>query len=239
LNRLPSLTELSDLSTRHTGSLQLGELAHQVFVDYTNLKGHSLTDQVGLVVEKVWGVTAVTPELIGLGVNHLAAGGSWGDVWLALVHDPRFSGALRDAQGGQTLVGDGTLGETGWSLSSGDDSLSGGADQDVLVGGSGNNTLDGGAGTDLAVFFGSATDMEVALVRQASGVHEAQLRHKTTGDLNTVRDVEYFQFGANTYRVPVGQPQPADGVFVALTAYLEPVPKNSLVGVGLHSDWIA
>jgi Ca2+-binding RTX toxin-like protein len=214
-------------------------MAHDYHVKTTGTQAQALETQLSGLINQIWGAGSANSDLVTLGVQHLNAGGAWSDVWLALATHARHKGTLTDAQGNVNIVSNQSLSETGWSLLAGDNTLEGGAGNDVLVGGGGHNTLDGGTGTDLAVFFGTAADFDVALVRNATtGVHEAQLRHKLTGAVNTVRDVELFQFGGQAYSVPVGRPQPAEGVFVELTTYMEPVSKVTLQGVGFHPEWI-
>jgi hypothetical protein len=220
----------------HTSSHRSGPVFWQTTTIAADQRAQRLQQTL---INKIWGAGSSTSELVSLGADHLNGGGSWASVWLALAKAPQHTTPLTDAQGNLSLVSNATLNETGWSLSAGDNSLVGGAGNDVLVGGMGNNVLDGGTGTDVAVFFGAASDFEAALVRNATtGTHEAQLRHKLTGAVNTVRDVEYFQFGTQMYSVPAGKPQPADGVFVELSTYMQQVDKITIQGLGLHPDWI-
>lgn len=162
----------------------------------------------------------------------LNAGGSWSDIWLALARSGTNANRITDAQGNTSLI-DQALGETGWHAGSGDDHLLGGVGNDVLVGGAGNDVIDGGAGIDMAVFFGTIADYQVALHRNAvTGAHDALIRHKVIGDVDTVRDVELFKIGGSVYLVPAGQPQPADDVYVEMAEYVQ-ASVNDLVLVGL------
>ena len=239
LGRLPTLAELSSITHAGYTVPQLAQMAHDYYVKTSGPHTQALETQLSTLINKIWGAGSSTNELVTLGVNHLNGGGSWGSVWLALAKAPQHTATLTDAQGNLSIVAHANLSETGWSLNAGDNSLEGGAGNDVLIGGMGNNVLDGGAGVDLAVFFGIAADFEAALVRNATtGTHEMQFRHKLTGAVNTVRDVEYFQFGAQMYAVPAGKPQPADGLFVELSAYLQPTDPLTLQGLSFHTEWM-
>jgi hypothetical protein len=240
LGRLPSLTELGQLTTSGYTLSELAQLAYRYYTSTLNPSAQAQTAQVQLqtLIDKLWGAGSSSPELVKLGMDYLQDGGTWAHIWLALSVHARHKSPLTDVQGTLSLVSNATLSETGWSLHAGDNRLEGGAGNDVLVGGRGNNTLDGGTGTDVAVFFGAATDFEVALVRQASGAADVQLRNKLTGAINIVRDIEYVKFGSEIYLAPIGQPQPTDGTFVPLAPYLHPVPTTTLIGLGFNPEWL-
>jgi RTX calcium-binding nonapeptide repeat (4 copies) len=184
------------------------------------------------VIRKVWGAGSVSDEWIDLGVNHLNQGGSWSSIWLALARHSTHTSKMTDAQGNLKLV-EQTLGETGWRNTAGDDTLQGDAGNDVLIGGAGADVLDGGTGTDVAIYFGAASDYEVALhLNVTSATPDVRVRHKPSGDTDTVRNVEFFKFGTVIYEIPVHQTQAATDVFMDVSLYLQPTTQSvTLLGI--------
>ena len=110
----------------------------------------------------------------------------------------------------------------------------------MLIGGNGNDEIDGGTGTDMAVWFGALADYEVAYQANATiGTVDLLIRHKPSGDVDTVRDVELFQVGAATYSLSAGQVQVANGAYVELSGYVQPVITGQLAGVAFNAEWVA
>jgi len=238
IGRLPTLTELGGLANGGFTSLQLAQMAQAYWKQTSAVVLDTVQGQLTQVINKVLGAGSATSDLIALGVNHLNAGGSWADIWLALARSSINGARITDAQGNLSLVSQ-TLGDTGWSANSGDDKLFGGTGNDVLVGGGGNDEIDGGAGTDMAVYFGATTDYQVALHRNATtGASDILIRNKLSGDTDTVRNVEYFKVGSTVYEAITGRPQPADDVYVELSTYVKPVITGQLATAGFSADWI-
>lgn len=231
VGRLPTLAEMGEYAGGRFNSTQLAEMAHQYWLNTTGPMPQAIETQIGALINQVWGAHSATPELVSLGAGHLNAGGSWADIWLALARHGTNAHRITDAQGNLTLVSQ-VLGETGWSFNSGNDHLSGGAGNDVLIGGGGNDTLDGGAGTDTAVFFGAATDYEVAWHPNAeAGVSDVLIRHKPTGDVDTLRHVEWLKVGPSFYQLPLGSLPLAAGVYGELAQQAQLASGINLVGV--------
>ena len=248
-NRLPTLYEMGGLADGSFSSEQLAYMAHDYFARTGTSGGkaafeaQTLPTQIAAVINQIWGAGSATTELINLGVNHLSAGGSWANIWLALARYSTHANKITDAQGNVSLISNQKLGDTGWSANSGADKLFGGAGNDVLVGGNDNDELDGGSDTDMAVWLGAISDYQVALTPStaagaASGVHDALIRNKLTGEVNTVRNVELVKIGHTVYSVPFGQPQPANNLFVELSSYVQPVTTVELAGVAFHPEWV-
>lgn len=229
-DRLPSLAELGSLASGSFTSAQLGQMAHDYFMRTEGaqaaLATQSLQAQVAAVVSHVWGSGSATPEVVALGVSHLEQGGAWSQVWLALARSAVQVGKITDLQGRVTLVRQ-TLGETGWSAQSGND---------ILRGGEGNDVLVGGDGTDLAVYLGSVSDYQLATRQNtATGARDLLVRHKLTGDTDTVSQVEFFRFGSALYQLPAARDQ---DTYAEASAYLEPASQN-LVLVGIAASALA
>lgn len=234
--RLPSVSEMGALAGGAFSSQELGAMAHAYFLQqHPALATQAVEAQVAAVIAQAGGGSVSDSGLVGLGVQHLAAGGSWADIWLALARHHTHSAALTDAQGNLSLVHQSLLGETGWSASGGDDTLVGGAGNDVLVGGSGRNTLDGGEGTDMAVFFGQAADYQLA----RSG-NDVLVRHKHSGDVSTVRDTELFMFSGQAWALNASLPLGEDFVDLSASASgpLVLVGTQQLQSIGFHPDWV-
>jgi len=234
--RLPSVSEMGALAGGAFSSQELGAMAHAYFLQqHPALATQAVEAQVAAVIAQAGGGSVADSGLVSLGVQHLAAGGNWADIWLALARHHTHSAALTDAQGNLSLVHQSLLGETGWSVSGGDDTLMGGAGNDVLVGGSGRNTLDGGEGTDMAVFFGQAADYQLA----RSG-NDVLVRHKHSGDVSTVRDTELFMFSGQAWALNASLPLGEDFVDLPASASgpLVLVGTQQLQSIGFHPDWV-
>ncbi len=237
--RLPTLAEMGTFAGGNYSSQQLGEMAHAYWQGHTILTNQPLEIQLTGIINRVWGVGSATTALTTLGVNHLNAGGSWSAIWLALARHSNHTSQLTDAQGNLQLINQ-QLSETGWSMDAGSNTLLGGAGNDILVGGSGSDVLDGGEGTDVAVYLGRPSDYEAALTppNTTTGAQDVLIRHKTSGAVDVLRHMELLQIGGVWYQVPVGQPQPADNVYVELKDYVLAVEQASLSGLGLNPDWL-
>lgn len=235
VGQLPTLETLGTLAGGRYSSTQLGEMAHAYWLEHSALVGQPLPIQVAGIINRVWGIGSATTELTTLGVDYIHAGGSWSDIWLALARHNTHTHSMTDAQGNLRLV-DQQLGETGWSADPGNNTLLGGAGNDVLIGGSGSDMLNGGNGVDMALYLGSPNDYQAALTPSTeagavAGAHDVLIRNKSTGAVDTVRNVELLKIGAAVYTVPSGQSQPADNVYIELADYVQLTEQN-LVLVG-------
>ena len=240
--RLPTLTEMGGLADGSFTSQQLANMANAYFTSVSGTQNATTEAQLHAVITQVWGSSAATNELIQVGKTYLATGGNWADIWLALARYSTNANKITDAQGNLNLINQ-RLSDTGWSANSGNDKLFGGAGNDVLVGGGGNDEIDGGAGTDMAVWLGAIADYQVALTPSTAtgapvGAYDALIRNKLTGEVDTVRTVEFFKIGATTYTVNAGQTQPTDGVYVELGSYLKPVTTVQFAGVAFSAEWV-
>lgn len=244
LGRLPSLEEMGGLAGGQFTSQQLGNMVNDYFASISGIQTQSVDAQLSAVINQVWGPNASTAELVSLGKSHLAAGGTWADIWLVLASHSTHAGGMTDAQGNTNLTNQ-TLGETGWSPNAGDNQLFGGAGNDVLIGGSGTNLLDGGTGTDLAVFFGVASDYQVAR-SETGGRIDLLIKHAGSGAINTLRDVEYVQIGtqviATSAIAAATTNLPADGAYMDLQPVVAQVVGTvgsaNLQGIGFHPEWL-
>ena len=244
--RLPTLKEMGFFADGKYTSQDLGAMAQSYWMQTGGADTtQPLSNQVQAAINKALGANSITPELISLGVNlganHLKAGGSWSDVWLALARYGVNANKITDGQGGIKLISGSALNETGWSFNSGDDVLLGGAGDDVLVGGSGNDVLDGGLGTDVAVFLGKLDDYQAALhTNTTTGQHDVLVRNKLTGEVDTMRNVEMVKVGSNLYYLPPGHPQPQNDVYIPLAEYLAPSTQDvTLIGFNNASALMA
>jgi hypothetical protein len=242
LQRLPTLGEMGEFASGKLSSQQLGELAHAFWVQTSGSQAQALQTQVQGVIKTVWGANAATTELVALGVNHLNGGGTWGDIWLTLARDSRHASTMKDAQGNWALI-DQALNGIGWQANSGDDQLFGGDGNDVLIGGVGNDLLDGGSGADIAVLFGAVADFEVSVtastqVGAAAGAQDVLIRSKLTGDVDTLRGIEFAKIGHTIYSVANVMPGLVDSVYAPLEGYVQPVTDAQLVGTSWHADWV-
>ena len=85
----------------------------------------------------------------------------------------------------------GTAGNDSIDGAAGNDTISGLAGNDTLDGGLGDDSIDGGAGTDTAVYSSSKL-ADWSIVANPDGSFE--LTQKTTGEKDTLRNIEYLQF---------------------------------------------
>jgi Ca2+-binding RTX toxin-like protein len=242
LQRLPTLAEMGEFASGKLSSQQLGELAHAFWVQTSGSQAQSVETQVQGVIKTVWGANAATTELVALGVNHLNGGGTWADIWLTLARDSRQASTMKDAQGNWALI-DQALNDIGWQANSGDDQLFGGDGNDVLIGGVGNDLLDGGSGTDIAVLFGAVADFEVTVtastqVGAAAGAQDVLIRSKLTGDVDTLRGIEFAKIGNTIYSVANAMPGLVDSVYAPLEGYVQPASDVQLIGTSWHADWV-
>lgn len=234
--RTPTLREMGSLMDSGLDSKALADAAHQYWLHASGAAGQPVQAQVAALVDKVLGAGAANASLVALGVDYLKAGGSWADVWLALVRSSGYAQALTDAQGRLHLVERDAPGELGWRGDAGDNQLFGGAGNDVLIGGPGNNLLDGGSGTDMAVYFGALADYELAVQRNpgADGL-QWLIRHKATGNVDTVRNVELLMVGGSVYEVHAAPAGAGTGGYAALGAQVQLAATQDLALMGLPS----
>ncbi len=240
--RLPTLSELSAFAKAGFSSAQLAAAAHQSHVHNSGPQPQAIEAQVQSIIARVMGGAFASSDTaaqwVVAGSTFIAQGGSWANLWLAVVrsdaHKAQLPGATPD--GMTSLVYNQSLAETGWSGQAGNNQLYGDAGNDVLIGGSGNNLLDGGTGTDMAVFFGAVSDFEISRSSASTNPADLLLRHKATGAINTLRNVEYLRVGEEVYATPQATALVV-GRYVDLSTQLPPAGVT-LQGIAFHSDWL-
>ena len=104
-------------------------------------------------------------------------------------------------EGDDTLVG-GT-GADVLDGGAGNDVISGGAGNDVISGGAGDDTIDGGTGSDTAVFAGSQVDY--TFESSMDGL-TTMITNSSTGDVNTITNVETLSFADGDIHVSLNPP---------------------------------
>ncbi|MBU6394531.1 MAG: cadherin-like domain-containing protein [Sphingomonadales bacterium] len=102
---------------------------------------------------------------------------------------------LFGSDSGDTLVG--LAGDDTLAGGKGNDTLVGGAGDDILIGGKGSDSLEGGKGSDLAVLSGSFADYKVEKIEATA----YRLTDSKTGDVETLRDIEFIKFADKTVDV--------------------------------------
>lgn len=100
------------------------------------------------------------------------------------------SAGFYEALGGNDTV-TGSSGNDTLNGGAGDDSLLGMGGNDTLVGSLGNDTLEGGTGSDTAMYM-TTRSTDWTLGSADNGYHA--LVHKTTGERDLLKDIEFLQF---------------------------------------------
>lgn len=100
-----------------------------------------------------------------------------------------------DSDTGDTLVG--LAGNDTLAGGKGNDTLVGGAGDDILIGGKGSDSLEGGKGSDLAVLSGRFADYKIEKIEATA----YRLTDSKTGDVETLRDIEFIKFADKTVDV--------------------------------------
>ena len=77
------------------------------------------------------------------------------------------------------------------------DKLLGDDGDDIIYGGEGNDTISGGTGTDTVFYNGSSSDYDIS--RSGSNFVIADKRSGAQDGIDTVKDVEFFEFTDNTF----------------------------------------
>jgi hypothetical protein len=191
---LPTLVEMNTWATSTYSSKEFGQIAYDYFKSNLLLQMPTVEGQIHQLVAKVWGKTADASE-IQAGVNYLQQGGTWGDGLLYLARQPEITSKMLNTSGQIKLTQDITLRETGWSANAGDNQLSGGTGNDVLVVGNGSDTVNGGEGTDLVVFSGMPENWKIGL----NAADQYVVKHTISAQTTLVSQVELWQFGNKIY----------------------------------------
>lgn len=223
---LPGLTDINTYSSIDTDTL--ATLALNAYAGARPaLQGQSREQQLKTLVTQVLGADAATPELLKLGTDYLAAGGSWTSALLYLVRDARFVAGMTDSSGARAVTKLYVSGEEGRVPGSGNDILRGGEGNDVLAGGDGNDTLDGGAGVDVAVLASRLSDYTVRL----NASSQLTVVNQATGDTDVLIGIEMIQSANQLYALNTTALAP--DTIAALTDFLQPATATqvSLVGV--------
>jgi Ca2+-binding RTX toxin-like protein len=152
--------------------------------------------------------TTSSAQLANLGDGHIAAG----NIANALLYQGNPASLIENAIGG-----------------SGNDMIVGNAANNKLTGGHGNDTLDGSTGTDTAVYSGNSSDYSV--LHNANGSWTvADLRAGSPDGTDTLRNIEYLQFGDTT--VALGGDPSNNSAPEAVDNYYATPKKHQLVMQG-------
>jgi len=216
---LPDVGAMNTLSLSSMTSAELAAgAADYLFTNKTGLSAQSTQDQLQTVIELFWGAGSASAELLQGGAEHLAAGGTWGEVLSYLARDSKSLQGITDTDGKTSLTTTLELQESGWQPDSGDDILLGGAGNDLLIGGHGNDLLDGGEGIDTAVFTGSVSDFSFQ-TQTVDGVLQVQFSRKGTNEIDTLKSIEHLLIGDRTYNPSTDIALLAEGVDYELSDY--------------------
>lgn len=236
LGTLPDANWLASVASGALTVPQLSQIAYDHFAATPGVSAMSLENQINALVKQVWGHSdeAVTQ----LGLTYFKQGGTWKEALLYLANSAESKKLITDTQGLMSVSQPVQLKEAGWAANSGNDQLLGGNGMDLLIGGSGNDLLDGGAGIDMASFFGAVADYSVGLQVNASGITEIVLKHVSSGDVDTLRNVELFQFGGAVYGPKEVMPNLSFGEFKPVVDYVKLLGTADLQALGIPSDWV-
>ena len=110
---------------------------------------------------------------------------------------------------------------------SGNDSIVGSSQDDVLSGYAGNNTIDGGAGNDTVFFSGLSTDYSVTQLSNGSTL----VKNIKTNETNTLVNVETLQFSDKFAQVPVATSPVVQkyGAVVTALSSLDMSPQHNIL----------
>lgn len=238
LHRLPTLAEMGEFTNPAYTSASLAEATCAWW--RAQQPSQDPATQLQALAQHVLGLTLDAPTL-DASLTYLQTH-SWGELLLLTVRSPQHRTQLPTdptGAGRLTLIDQSPVHETGWSGNAGDNQLFGGAGNDVLIGGLGHNTLDGGTGTDMVVLIGAASDYELAYQNQTT-----QLRHKLTGAVNVLTDVELLHIGGVTYALDAppttttSTASTSPPTFASLTPHLHLVGLAERSALAFHPDWL-
>lgn len=127
-----------------------------------------------------------TTQLAYLGNGHYASG----NVYNAYLYNGDARSYIDNATGGSgndTIIGNAIA-----------NVLNGGAGNDTITGGGGNDTIDGGTGTDTAVYSGNRANYGITYNASSQTFAFTDLRSGSPDGIDTITNVENFQFADGT-----------------------------------------
>ncbi|OYU45063.1 MAG: hypothetical protein CFE44_09525, partial [Burkholderiales bacterium PBB4] len=196
IHELPTVEALNYWTTSGLSRAQMAQQAVDLLL--TPMAGQTTEQKVRAVIGHVWGANNVTNDLVKIGVDYLAEGGTWGRILQVLASDAHVKDSMTTATGELSITKTWTIADSGWSSDTGADTLIGGDGDDRLVGGGGNDVLDGGAGEDTAVWTGLAANFLVRLVGTGAS-RDVALVNSLTGETDIIRNIEFLQIGDKKY----------------------------------------
>lgn len=145
---------------------------------------------------------------------------------------------MADAAGNLQLTQTLTLGELGLVPGAGNDQLFGGDGKDLLIGSNGSKLLDGGNDLDMAAFFGSVQDYQLALKETSPGTFDVVIRHVDSTNESILRNVELLRFGETVYQTSDQAPDALVSEFQDAANFLQLVGTSDLNAMGAPSAWL-
>ena len=194
--QLPTVEEMNFWSTQGLSPQQLANAAALNFL--APWANSSVAVRLAALITEVSGADKVTGDALVLGRNHLAAGGTYGQILQALMDYQNVKASITTASGELSLTKTWTIADSGWSSDTGADTLLGGDGDDRLIGGGGNDVLDGGAGEDTAVWTGLASNFLVRVVGSGAS-RDVALVNSASGETDIIRNIEFLQIGDKRY----------------------------------------
>ena len=214
----------------------LAQIAYSYFLAHTGVGDQPVETQMQALIQEVWG--SAPEAIVQIGVDYINAGGSWAHALKVLALHDNSRTLMEDAAGNLQLTQTLSLGELGLVPAAGNDQLFGGDGKDLLIGGNGSKLLDGGTGLDMAAFFGSVQNYQLALKETSPGTFDVVIRHVDSTNESILRNVELLRFGDTVYQTS-GQPMEALlGQFQDAADFLQLVGTADLNAMGIPSSWL-
>ncbi|MEP7350921.1 MAG: cadherin domain-containing protein [Sphingorhabdus sp.] len=146
---------------------------------------------------------ARTDRLDGGDGNDTLYGGSGGDNLFGGAGNDLLYGDDDGVSGNDKL--DGGSGDDQLFGGDGNDELVGGSGTDILIGGAGNDFLNGGTGSDTAIFSGNGDNYNI-FGNPDGSFTVTDIRPGSPDGVDTIRNVEFFQFADGTVPAAAGTP---------------------------------
>ncbi len=214
----------------------LAQVAYSYFLAQTGVGDQPLEAQMQALIQEVWG--SAPEAIVQIGVDYINAGGSWAHALKVLALHDNSRTLMEDAAGNLQLTQTLTLGELGLVPGAGNDQLFGGDGKDLLIGSNGSKLLDGGTGLDMAAFFGSAQDYQLALKETSPGTFDVVIRHVDSTNESILRNVELLRFGETVYQTSDQAPDALVSEFQDAANFLQLVGTSDLNAMGAPSAWL-
>ncbi len=241
VGQLPGARALDDIAGAYASAHGLAQAAYDYFAVHllpSLTQTNTVEAHMRALITRVWG--SASDELTAIGSQYIHGGGNWADGLLYLARHANNRNDLIDADGTLRLCTAMNLGETGWSPSSGNDKLYGGAGNDWLVGGNGANLLDGGDGIDMAGLIGTLADYTLRQQQAEDGVVEIVVRNVHSGDTNSLRNIELLKLGNEIYAALAVLPSGTVAVAAdrPLADFVRLVGTAELQALGVPGSWL-